>query len=191
MILEIVAIVLICLITLIAAFLLIPFQLNFETTGSLSSVKVNVKLSWLGITLWRNKPSKQEEKKKQSKKKEKVDASRFIQMASAFREAIPSLAIIVRSARKAISFRMLHADFAFGLGDPVDTATLAGYLWSFVWAFNQIPKVSLSFLPDFKRLRLDGTLKADASVRMFYVVSGFLRACSKKPFRKFIREVRR
>ena len=81
--------------------------------------------------------------------------------------------------------------FIFGLGDPADTAVLAGYLWSFASIFNRIPSVSLSFRTEFEMTSLEGSMEAEARVTMLFLAIGFLRAYTKKPFRQLIKEVRK
>jgi len=194
MILEIVAIVLIILFSLLLAVLLIPFHIILTASISQSSRVFNVAFSWLGLTLWRITPTEpkapRKEKKKEEPKKRELGIVRVIRTLSTLRDSIPVLLVLARSFRRAIHLQRLEINFAFGLGDPVDTAITAGYIWSFAWILNLLPSVSFSFRPDFEMVGLDGSIKAEAKVRMLFLVIGFLRAYSKKPFRKLVKEVR-
>jgi hypothetical protein len=112
-------------------------------------------------------------------------------MLSLLRDAFPSLVGVLKGLQRAVRFRRLSIDVAFGIGDPAETAVLAGYLWSFAWAFELLPRSSLSLRPDLERARLDGTVSAELRVRMLPIVVAFLAAYTKKPFRRLIGEVRR
>ncbi|HXQ91667.1 MAG TPA: DUF2953 domain-containing protein [Nitrososphaerales archaeon] len=194
MILEIVAIVLIILLLLVLAVLLIPFHVILTASVSQSSRVFNVALSWLGVTLWRTKPTAPKEPKKEIKKEEpekkELGISRIVRILFSLRDSIPALLVLVRSFRRALHVQRLDMNFTFGLGDPADTAILSGYLWSFAWILKFVPSVSFSFRPDFEMVGLDGAIKFEARVRMLFLVIGFLRAYSKKPFRRLIKEVR-
>ena len=195
MVSEVVAIVLIILfifVILVLALLLIPFHLVVSASTTLSMRKFDIAVSWLGLTLWRNKPSKAKEGKKEAEEKGGgIDFKRTTRMLALFRDSIPALSILVRYIRKAVHLRYLSLDFTFGLGDPAETAIAAGYLWSFAWIVNSLPSVTFSFRPVFESIRLDSFLRAEARVRMLFLVIGFLGAYTKKPFRELIKEVRR
>ncbi|MDA4112004.1 MAG: DUF2953 domain-containing protein [Thaumarchaeota archaeon] len=190
MILEIVAIVLTIFLALIVAVLLIPFHLVLNASFSLESTNGNVKVSWLGLTLWRNKPSKPKKPKEKNPKKKKTKAGGFLRMFSLFRDSIPAFVILARSVRRAINLRRLDLDLVFGLGDPAETAIVAGYLWSFAWVLDRIPGISFAFRPAFQEIQFNGSLNAEVRVRVLPILLGFLRAYTKKPFRQLIGEVR-
>jgi len=193
LILEIVAIVLIILFSLVLAVLLIPFQVTLAASLSQSTGTFDVALSWLGLTLWRRKPIQgmaKEEKKKEAPEKKGLRISQAGGILSSLRDSTPALSILAGAARRALHLRKLDIDFTFGLGDPADTAIFAGYLWSFAWILNRVPSVSFSFRPDFEMIGLDGSMEAEAKVRMLFLVIGFLRAYTKKPFRRLIKEAR-
>jgi len=192
MILEIVAIVLIIFLLIILIILLVPFGVKLDFTSSISKTKTDVTLSWLGLTLWRTKPKKKDqEKEKKKAESRKFGFSKIIRMLSLVGESIPALTILVNSAKRAVRFRKLVADFQVGLGDPAETALLAGYVWACGWVLNRIPRVSFSFYPDFQSLKLESSVHAEARVQLFPLVVGFIRAYLKKPFRQLIKEARR
>ncbi len=192
MIFEIVAIVLIIFLLLVLTLLLVPFGIKLDASFSLSKTRVGIVFSWLGLTLWRIEPSepKKKEEKKASERK-KFEIGRAIRMVSLLRESIPALEILAKAAKRAVRLRRLNADLEIGLGDPADTAILAGYMWSFSWFLNRLPKVSFSFRPNFASLGLESYVRAEARVRMLPLAIGFLRAYTKQPFRRLIKEARR
>jgi hypothetical protein len=191
MILEIIAIVLIILFLIVAAVLLIPFHVAAFGSMTLYERKFNVKLSWLGITLWRNQPRKPEKREKKPKAKEPRERGQPSRLISSIVNALPAFEILLRAVRKAVRIRSFSADLAFGTGDPADTAVLAGFFWSLVYALGvSFPTATFSIRPDLQEVVLDGSVSTDARVRTVYLVAGFLRAYTKKPFRQFIHEVR-
>jgi Protein of unknown function (DUF2953) len=187
--LEILAIVLLILLGLVAAVLLVPFYVTVEASKAEALTTSRVVLRWLGIAVWRSKPGKRKERAK--KKSNRFELSRVPLMLSLLRDAFPSLVGVLKGLQRAVRFRRLSIDVAFGIGDPAETAVLAGYLWSVAWAFERLPHSSLSLRPDLERARLDGTVSAELRVRMLPIVAAFLIAYTKKPFRRFIGEVRR
>ena len=189
MFLEILAIVLLILVGLVAALLLVPFYVTVEASKAEALMTGRVVLRWLGITLWRSKPGKRKERAK--KKSNRFDPSRVLLTLSLLRDALPSLVGVLKGLQRAVRFRKLSIDVAFGIGDPADTAVLAGYLWSFAWALELLPRFSLSLRPDLERARLDGAISAELRVRMLPILVAFLIAYTKKPFRRLIGEVRR
>jgi len=194
MILEIVAIVLLILVILISAVLLIPFRVVLDASFSLEATKINLGLSWLGMTLWQNKPSTKAEKKtkkeEEPKKQKGIGVGKIFRTFSLFRESIPAVMILARSGERALNIRRMDLQLAFGSGDPAETAVLAGYFWGFSWVLNRIPRVSIAFRPVLDSTLLNGTLSTEVRVRAWPLVIGFLRAYLKKPFRQLIKEVR-
>jgi hypothetical protein len=188
LLLEILAIVLLILLALVAAALLIPFDLTVEASKAEASMTSSVVLRWLGITLWRSGAKKRETGKARP---ERFDLSRGVLMLSLLRDAAPSLVRVFKGFRRAVRFRRLSIDVAFGVGDPADTAVLAGYLWSVAWAFDFVPRASLSLRPDLERARLDGSVSAELGVRLLPIAVAFLMAYTKKPFRRLVSEARR
>ncbi|MGA2198739.1 MAG: DUF2953 domain-containing protein [Nitrososphaerales archaeon] len=196
MLLELLAIVLLSLLVLILSVLLIPFQVFLEASMTGTSAKSDIMVRWLGLTVWRTKPKKRRRESEQAKttKKKKprreFDVGRLLRMLTLLRDSGSALAIIAGSIRRAVTIRRVSADVTFGLGDPAETALLAGYLWSVSWIPNLSPRISLSVRPDMERLRLDGSITAQSSVRLFPLVAGFLRAYSRRSFRLLIKEAR-
>jgi hypothetical protein len=192
MILQIVAIVLIILFLLIAAVLLIPFRVSTAGAIALSKTKFEARISWLGITFWRFKPRERPEKKiKPEEEKKPVKKPNLSKLVSLLLKSFPAIEILIRSIRRAIRIRKLSLDFDFGTGDPADTALLAGFLWSVGSILGSVfPAMNFSLRPDLQEVSLDGSVNADMTVRVGFVVAGFLRAYTKKPFRQLIYEVR-
>jgi hypothetical protein len=185
-----VAIVLIILFSVAFAVLLIPFHVALTASVSMSASKFDFALSWLGLTLFRSSTRKSKKVKVEEPTKREIDVGRPVRIISLVRSSLPAISILVRSFRRALRIHRLDADLTFGLGDPSDTALVAGYLWAIAWLFNQIPSVSLSFHPQFETTALDGSGRAEAKVTMLFLLVGFLRAYTKKPFRQLIKEIR-
>jgi hypothetical protein len=189
MILEIVAIVFLILFLIVALILLVPFQISASGTVKGSELRFNLKLSWLGITLWRTKQGQVKKEKEQVESKK--SKRRPLRLISLFLESIPAIEILVRSVRRAVRIRHLRADLVIGTGDAADTAVLAGVLWSLVSLLGvSFPMADFSVRPDLDNASLDALLNADATIRVGFVLAGFVRAYTKRPFRQFVSEIR-
>jgi Protein of unknown function (DUF2953) len=198
MILEIIAVALAIIVIIIAAILLIPFKVS--ASGSIKPTESNleVKLYWLGIRLYRLVPGKTRIQKKEPKKEEKKEKpgegftlGRVSRLASTFWDSIPALETLLRAVRRGLRVKKLHADLTLGTGDPADTALVAGVLWSFAGIVGaSIPAADLSVHPDLMNEKLEASVDGDLRVRLAYPVVGFIRAYTKKPFRRLISEVR-
>jgi hypothetical protein len=191
--LEILAIVILILVVLFAAVLLVPFNLTVNASKTETSMTGTVVVRWLGIRVWRKSiPGGEKKRQKPKEGPKRLDLlTRVPRLISLVSDAIPSLVGILKGFVRAVHFRRLSIDVSFGVGDPADTALLAGYAWSVVWAFNFVPRTSLSLYPDVERARLDGSVSAELGVRLLPIVTAFLMAYTKKPFRQLIKEVRR
>jgi hypothetical protein len=195
--LEILAIVILVLFALFAAVLLIPFDLTVEASKTETSMTSSVVVRWLGVRLLRrNLPGKGREQGKRGKQApeggSRLDLlARVPRLLSLLVDAAPSLVGIFKRFGRAVRFRRLSIDVSFGVGDPAETAVLAGYLWSFAWAFDLLPRTSLALHPDMERARLDGSVSAELGVRLLPIAEAFLIAYTKKPFRRLLREARR
>jgi hypothetical protein len=194
--LEILAIVILILLTLSAAVLLIPFDLTVEASKTETSVTSSVVVRWLGLRLWRRsipgRGEKQERPEQEEEGPDRLDLLiRAPRLISLFGDAAPSLVGILKGFGRAVRFRRLSIDVSFGVGDPADTAVLAGYLWSVAWALDLLPRTSLALHPDMERVRLDGSVSAELGVRLLPIAAAFLMAYTKRPFRRLLREVRR
>lgn len=162
MILQIVAIVLIVLFFLL---MLVPFRISATGVITLASRNFEIVMSWLGIPVYRIKMH------------EPILRSLFFRSPSRFES-------VIQSVEKAFRFRQLKGELTFGTGDPADTAVLAGYLWS-VSSFlgGLFPPVDFSINPDLDNVVLEGSLKAQAMVRLGFVVAILLRMYAMKPIR--------
>jgi hypothetical protein len=185
---QIVAIAVAIVIIVVGLILLVPFEISASGAVSLSATDVNLKVSWLGVTLYRVKPGIGEEPEK---RKRKISLSKISRIASLSWNSIPAFEILIRSFKKAVHISRLSANLVFGTGDPADTALVTGCLWSLSWLLRgAFPNVRLSVRPDMEKAVLDGSVNALARVRLLFVVVGFLRAYSKRPFRQFVGEIR-
>ena len=191
MLLEILAIVLLIILALFAAVLLIPFDVTLEASKAEASTTASVVLRWLGITLWRSSARKREKAETGKAEPKGFDLAKGVRMLSLLRDAAPSLMRIFSGLRRGVRFRRISIEVDFGVGDPADTAVLAGYLWSVAWAFDFLPRASLSLRPDMERARLDGSVSAELGVRLLPIAVAFLMAYTKRPFRRLVSEARR
>jgi hypothetical protein len=194
LVLAIVLIVLAVLIVLVAAFLFVPLDVTFRASGfSSHPITAYVVIRWIGLPLWKKKlpgDGKKETKPKESKPKT-GGLDRFAQILRAFGNARSSFEMLLRHTLRAISFKKLDVDVVFGLGDPADTAVAMGYFWSLNYFLDFLPKASLKVRPDLQQERFDGLINAQASVQLFPILSGFVRAFLNKRFRVFVKEIRR
>jgi hypothetical protein len=189
LLLELLATVLLLLSALVLAGLLVPLDVGFEASKIGPSLTSGLTVRWLGVTVWRSRPAKP----KAAESRENgngFDPGRLLRILTLLRDSSSSLATIARSFRSAVSIRRVAVDVDFGLDDPADTALAAGYVWSVAWILNASPRFSLTLRPDMDRLRLDGSVVAQARVRLLPLVAGFTRAYLHRPFRQLIREVR-
>jgi hypothetical protein len=196
LLLELLAIVLLSLAVVILALLLIPFQFFLEANMTASSTSGKIRIRWLGLTVWRTKPEEGAAKPgeagehKEEETGKKHDIGRPLRILALIIDSRSALAIMARSFRKAVKIRRVSADVTFGLGDPAETALLAGYLWSVAWIPSLSPRISLSIRPDMESIRLEGWIMAQSSVRLLPLVAGFLRSYTQRSFRRLIKEVR-
>jgi hypothetical protein len=190
--LEILAIVILIVFALFAAVLLIPFDLTVEASKAETSMTSSVVIRWLGVRLWRRSMAGKRGKQGPEAGPSRLDLlARAPLLLSLLRDAAPSLVGIFKSFGRAVRLRRLSIDVSFGVGDPAETAVLAGYLWSVAWAFDLVPRTSLSLRPDMERARLDGSASAELGVRLLPIAQAFLIAYTKKPFRRLLKEARR
>ena len=190
MILEILVIVLVIFLSLITMILLIPFHVVANGSTTLSSTNFQIKFSWLGVTVWKSKSS-DEQKKKAKPETKTPNRRRPVQIISLLWKSYPAIEKLLGSVKKAIRIRRLSADLSFGTGDPADTAILAGYLWSLVGLLDgAFPSVSLSLRPNLEASSFDSSFDAEVAITIGFVLTGFLRAYSRRSFRQLVKEVR-
>ncbi len=196
MLLELLAIVLLSFAVVILALLLIPFQFFLEANMTSSSTGGSIRIRWLGVTVWRTKPEKGAEVPEEASRagepeeRREYDIGRLLRILTLILESRSSLVMLAGSMRKAVRIHRASIEIAFGLGDPAETAVFAGYLWSVAWIPSLSPRISLSIRPDMERIRLEGSIIAQSSVRLFPLVTGFLRAYTRSSFRRLIKEAR-
>lgn len=188
------AIILIILI-IILGILVVPFHICLDLYNNGFKIRGNFKLTWMKIKLiQRDIPPKEEKEKpkeKKAKKETKFDVNRIPRIISLLVESWPYFERILNAFLKSTSFEKFHFDLAIGLGDPVNTAMINGYLWSAASLINLIPNTHFSIEPDFLKMRFDGYLTMDVKIRLLWVVIEFIRALTKKPVRMLIGELRK
>lgn len=192
----IVLVVIVILLVGIAAFVhLVP--INVFASGRFDPSKVNfeVSLSWVGLTFWTIMPSKRKEvKEKQGENKEKqegLSVKKIYRLIFAAWDSIPAFEIPIRFLGKSVRIKNLDVTVVIGTGDPADTALLAGGLWSLSSLFCTLfPTSNISVQPDLIDASFNASVKAELRVRVGYAAIGFMRAYTKRPFRRFISEIR-
>jgi len=162
-------------------------SLCFSKSGSI--IQGDFKIRLMKIKLFHKKiPPKK--KKKEKKKKKPFGRKRILRIISLLWESFTYLTRIWNAFLKSISIEKFSFDFIIGLNSPVDTAVVSGYFWSLASVVNVIPNVHLSIKPDFKEERLDGSMIVKLKVRLFWNVTSFIRAFTKKPVRLLFKEMR-
>ncbi|MDI6724596.1 MAG: DUF2953 domain-containing protein, partial [Methanobacterium sp.] len=78
-----------------------------------------------------------------------------------------------------------------GLGSPVDTVVICGYLWSLTAFTGIFQNTSLSVEPDFQKERIDGKITLKIKLRLFWIIIESLRALTKRSFRSLFNELRK
>jgi hypothetical protein len=186
MILLVIAVILLALVLLLAGFLVIPLTISFRATVSAGSTEGELSVRWLGLRLLRRKITG-------GRKRGQGRPQRFdpVRMIRAFLDSIPTLVMLLRAFGRAVSIRSLTARVTFGLGDPAETAVMAGYAWALSSVVNLLPGTSLSVTPDVERERFEGAMAGEVGVRLLPLAVAFVRAYTRKPFRTLMGEVRR
>lgn len=186
MILElIVAVVLLALFLLAAGFLTIPLRLSFSATLRGSSTEGELSVRWLGIRLLRRRITGGGAPER--------GRPRFnlVKMVRASIDSLPTLVMLLRAFRRSISVRSVSARVTFGLGDPAETAVVAGYIWAMSSVVDLPPNISLRVRPDLEKERLEGTAAGEVGVRLLPLAVAFAKAYTRRPFRTLVSEARR
>ena len=185
----ILTLVVLAMVFLAAGFLLIPLSVSLQGSKTGASTTGEFSVHWLGIRLLRQKfPEAPSKTRRVPAGRRRVDAAKMVRLLA---ESYPSLLILVRAFRKAVSFRSFSAFVNFGLGDPAETAVMCGYIWAVLWLLDYEPRISIAIKPDLMSTRFDGSVAAEAGVRLLPLVLAFLRAYRKRSFRALIGEARR
>ncbi len=192
------AIGIIILITL-AAVLLIPLHVSLQLLKQGSITSGNLRISWLGLTFRRKIPSG-EKKRKQKKEAEGDEAekteqrpelSRLPETFSSLVEALQYFPSIFRTFMRSLTVERFSADVELGLGSPVETAVVSGYLWSLASLVNISPKADLTVKPNFREEQLEGSLVTDLRIRLLWIVVALMKAVTKRPLRQLFTSMRR
>ncbi len=180
----------------LAAFLLIPLHVSLQLLRQGSTTSGNLRISWLGLTFRRKIPS--EKKKKREKEeaeereeKKRPELSRLPETVSRLLESLPYLPSIFRTFMRSLTIERLSADVELGLGSPVETAMVSGYLWSLASVVNVSPKADFSVRPNFQEERFEGSFVTDLKIRLLWIVVAMLKAVTKRPVRRLFTSMRR
>jgi hypothetical protein len=190
--------ILLVIVLIILSFLLIPFQLSLWLSKKNKSVQGDMRISWLGLPLFKRKipsPKESPEDKKEKKedgKKQEWNLERIEKVLSLLVESWPYMVRILRSAIGSIKIQEITLDLLLGLKSPADTAIITGYIWACTESTRYLipPFVDISVCPDFENEVLDGFLNVKLKFRLYGVTKEALRAIMKKPVRSLISEMR-
>ena len=181
----------------LAAVLLIPLHISLQLLRQGSITSGNLRISWLGLTFRRKIPSgekKRKQKKEEGEEEEKEkrpDLSRLPETVSRLVESLPYFPSIFRTFIRSLTVERFSADVELGLGSPVETAVVSGYLWSLASLVNISPKADLTVKPNFQEEQLEGSLITDLKIRLLWIAVALVKAVTKKPVRQLFTSMRR
>lgn len=190
------AVSIIILIALVAV-LLIPLHVSLQLLKQGSITSGNLRISWLGLTFRRKIPSgekKRKEKKEEEEGKEekkRPDLGRLPETFSRLVESVQYFPSIFRTFMRSLTVERFSADVELGLGSPVETAVVSGYLWSLASLVNISPKADLTVKPNFREEQLEGSLVTDLRIRLLWIVVALMKAVTKRPLRQLFTSMRR
>ena len=180
----------------LAAVLLIPLHVSLQLLKQGSITSGNLRISWLGLTFRRKIPSgekkrKQKKEEGEEEKKKRPDLSRLPETVSRLMESLPYFPSIFRTFMRSLTVERFSADVELGLGSPVETAVVSGYLWSLASLVNISPKADLTVKPNFQEEQLEGSLITDLKIRLLWIAVALVKAVTKKPVRQLFTSMRR
>ena len=180
----------------LAAVLLIPLHISLQLLRQGSITSGNLRISWLGLTFRRKIPSgekkrKQKKEEGEEEKKKRPDLSRLPETVSRLMESLPYFPSIFRTFIRSLTVERFSADVELGLGSPVETAVVSGYLWSLASLVNISPKADLTVKPNFQEEQLEGSLITDLKIRFLWIAVALVKAVTKKPVRQLFTSMRR
>jgi len=180
----------------LAAVLLIPLHVSLQLLKQGSITSGNLRISWLGLTFRRKIPSgekkrKQKKEEGEEEKKKRPDLSRLPETVSRLMESLPYFPSIFRTFIRSLTVERFSADVELGLGSPVETAVVSGYLWSLASLVNISPKADLTVKPNFQEEQLEGSLITDLKIRLLWIAVALVKAVTKKPVRQLFTSMRR
>jgi len=180
----------------LAAVLLIPLHISLQLLRQGSITSGNLRISWLGLTFRRKIPSgekkrKQKKEEEEEEKEKRPDLSRLPETVSRLMESLPYFPSIFRTFIRSLTVERFSADVELGLGSPVETAVVSGYLWSLASLVNISPKADLTVKPNFQEEQLEGSLITDLKIRLLWIAVALVKAVTKKPVRQLFTSMRR
>lgn len=183
----------------LAAVLLIPLHVSLQLLKQGSITSGNLRISWLGLTFRRKIPSgekkrkqkKEEGEEEEKEKKKRPELSRLPETVSRLMESLPYFPSIFRTFMRSLTIERFSADVEMGLGSPVETAVVSGYLWSLASLVNISHKADLTVKPNFQEEQLEGSLVTDLKIRLLWIAVALVKAVTKKPVRQLFTNMRR
>ena len=191
---NILIIIILIIILFFVSIMMIPFHVSLILGNNGLEFKGYFKVTWMRIRLFkRDIPSQEEEEeKKEEKKKEKSEwtIERVQKVFNLFLEALPHFQKVFYATINSFTLEKLIIHLKMGMDSPVDTAQVAGILWSISSWVNLYPKVSLYIQPEFMKTTLEGDIELELKLKLLWIVIESLKAITKKPVRNFINEIR-
>lgn len=173
---------------------MIPFHISLKLKIDGLKFSGYFKLTWIRIRLLQRKfPDKSEEKKevKEEEEKKPFEFGKIPRIISLLYQSLPHLMRIFKAFLKSIKIESFGANLKLGLGSPYETAMISGYLYALMPLLNIIPKIYISFDPDFQKERIELNTDLKISIRLLWIVIELFRAIIKKPIRDLIGELRK
>lgn len=169
---------------LLVLFFIIPFNLSLGFRKRGPMMQVSYKIIWLGVAEKKGfiEPASADEPSS-------IDApahsfSYPLDIKSLL-DAIPSILSALKYLCKSINFQKASCSLCFGLGDPVQTALMSGYLWS-VASATDLLGTSILIEPCFEEERLEGDITVELGVRMLWPSVALINALREKKIRKLL-----
>lgn len=189
-----IAIILIILLILIIGILVIPFQISMQLYREGNINQGYLKVKWFKIRIINRKigtSSPKKKKKEKEKKGSKIDFKRIPKIITLAERSLPYITNIFKAFIKSTKIKEIYLYSIFGLDDFVETVKISGLIWSVAPLINLLPNTQFSVEPDFHGERLDGSYILKLKMKLYPLVSAFLRALTKKPFRSLLSELRK
>lgn len=189
--------IILIIILISACILVVPFEICIDLSIQGFKFEGYLKITWMKIKLIKRefqqdkteKDIKQEEKA--GEKGQKLNLKKIIKIISLLWESLPHIIKIFKAILKSVKIEQINLHAIIGIGSPVDTVVICGYLWSLTSFTGIFQNTSLSVEPDFQKERIDGRIILKIKLRLFWIVIESLRALTKRPVRSLFNEIRK
>lgn len=176
---------------------MVPFEICIDLSSQGFKFDGHFKITWMKIKLiqreiQRDKTEKDIKKEEKAEEKgQKLNLKKIITIISLLWESLPHIIKIFKAILKSVKIEQINLHAIIGLGSPVDTVVICGYLWSLTAFTGIFQNTFLSVEPDFQKERIDGRITLKIKLRLFWIIIESLRALTKRPFRSLFNELRK